>query len=194
MSCLDKRFEIRYGAVGGQGIITAGALLVDIVVQKENGFALESPTYTATVRGGPTKVDVILSNKPIMFPQATAIDFFVCTYQVPFDLYKSRLRDDAIVVVDSHLVKDLGDTRNWKIHSIPIINETKKQLGNVILTSVVTDGLALQERFLIPHSMTYAVHILMWRSNAMSKSWPKRFEVSIGWSRMVIISVKWAML
>ncbi len=138
MSCLNNRFEIRYGAVGGQGIITAGALLVDIVVQKEHGFALESPTYTATVRGGPTKVDVILSDKPIMFPQATAIDFFVCTYQVPFDLYKSRLRDDATVVVDSNLVKDLGDTRNWKVHSIPIINETKKQLGNVVLTSVVT--------------------------------------------------------
>lgn len=138
MSNLEKRFEIRYGAVGGQGIITAGALLVDIVVHKENGFALESPTYTATVRGGPTKVDVILSNKPILFPQATAIDFFVCTYQVPFDLYKSRLRDDAIVVVDSHLVTDLGDTRSWKLYSIPIINETKKQLGNVILTSVVT--------------------------------------------------------
>ena len=150
-SCLDKRFEIRYGSVGGQGIITAGALLVDIVVQKENGFALESPTYTATVRGGPTKVDVILSNKPIMFPQATAIDFFVCTYQVPFDLYKSRLRDDAIVVVDSHLVKDLGDTRNWQIHSIPIINETKKQLGNVILTSVVTLSMTQKLTKVIQH-------------------------------------------
>ena len=57
---MSNRFEIRYAAVGGQGIITAGALLVDIAVQMENKYALESPTYTATVRGGPTKVDVIL--------------------------------------------------------------------------------------------------------------------------------------
>lgn len=133
-----NRYEIRYGAVGGQGIITAGALLVDIAVKLEDKFALESPTYTATVRGGPTKVDVIISDEKILFPQASAIDFFVCTYQKPFDLYKDRLKDDAIVVVDTNLVKDLGDTKNWTVHQVPIINETKKNLGNIVLTSVVT--------------------------------------------------------
>jgi len=133
-----KTYEIRYGAVGGQGIITAGALLVDIAVEKENRHALESPTYTAAVRGGPTKVDVIISDEPIVFPHATAIDFFLCTDQRPYNLYKERLKDDAIVVVDSHLVLELGDTRNWKIYQIPLINETKKQVGNVVLTSVVS--------------------------------------------------------
>lgn len=135
---MSKTYEIRYGAVGGQGIITAGALLVDIAVEKEGKFALESPTYTATVRGGPTKVDVLISDKRIIFPQACAIDFFLCTFQKTFDIYKNRLKDDAIVVIDSNLVKDTGDTRNWKIYSIPIINETKKRLGNIVLTSVVT--------------------------------------------------------
>ncbi len=133
-----NRYEIRYGAVGGQGIVTAGALLVDIAVEMENKYALESPTYTATVRGGPTKVDVIISDQKILFPQASAIDFFVCTYQVPYNLYKERLKDDAIVVLDSHLVKEPGDTQNWKLYQVPIINETKKQLGNIVLTSVVT--------------------------------------------------------
>ncbi|MGE5341419.1 MAG: 2-oxoacid:acceptor oxidoreductase family protein [Candidatus Omnitrophota bacterium] len=133
-----SRYEIRYAAVGGQGIITAGALLVDIAVEMEKKYALESPTYTATVRGGPTKVDVIIDTEKIIFPQASAIDCFICTYQKPFDLYKGRLKDDAIVVVDTHLVKELGDTKNWKLYKTPIINETKKQLGNIVLTSVVT--------------------------------------------------------
>lgn len=135
---MSKTYEIRYGAVGGQGIITAGALLVDIAVEKEGKFALESPTYTATVRGGPTKVDVLISDERIIFPQACAIDFFFCTFQKTFDLYKSRLKDDAIVVTDSNLVKNMGDTKDWKIYNIPIINETKKRLGNIVLTSVVT--------------------------------------------------------
>lgn len=146
-----NRYEIRYGAVGGQGIITAGALLVDIAVEKENKYALESPTYTATVRGGATKVDVIISDEKILFPQASAIDFFVCTYQKPYDLYKSRLKDDAIVILDSNLVKDLGDTKNWQVHQVPIINETKKQLGNIVLTSVVT--LAMTQK--LTHIVNY---------------------------------------
>jgi len=135
---MSNRYEIRYAAVGGQGIITAGALLVDIAVHKEGKYALESPTYTATVRGGPTKVDVIISDSKVIFPQASAIDFFVCTFQKPYELYRSRLKDDAIVVVDTHLVKELGDTRNWKLYKVPIINETKKNVGNIVLTSVVT--------------------------------------------------------
>lgn len=139
MNQINKdRYEIRYAAVGGQGIITAGALLVDIAVKMEDKFALESPTYTASVRGGPTKVDIIISDKKVLFPQTYRVDFFVCTDQRPFDLYKGRLKEDSIVVVDSHLVKNLGDTQNWDLYQIPILNETKKQLGNVILTSVVT--------------------------------------------------------
>ena len=139
-----KRFEIRYGAVGGQGIITAGALLVDIAVKVEDKFALESPTYTATVRGGPTKVDVVISDEPVVFPHATAIDLFVCTDQKPYDLYRNRIKDDAIVVIDNNLVKEIGDTRNWKLYKIPLINETKKKVGNIVLTSVVT--LALTQK------------------------------------------------
>ena len=138
MKELKHTYEIRYGAVGGQGIITAGALLVDIAVQLENKHAIESPTYTASVRGGPTKVDVIISDRKVLFPQACNIDFFVCTSQKPYDLYKSRLKKDSIVVLDSHLVKDLGDTQNWKLYQVPIINETKSKIGNIILTSVVT--------------------------------------------------------
>ncbi len=132
------RYEIRLGAVGGQGIITAGALLVDIAVEKEGKYALESPTYTATVRGGPTKVDVIISDERVVFPQASEIDFFLSTFQKPYDIYKERVKNDAIVVVDSNLVKDIGKTNNWNLYKIPIINETKKQLGNIVFTSVVT--------------------------------------------------------
>lgn len=132
-----KRYEIRYAGVGGHGIITAGALLAEIVFKKENKYALEIPTYTGHVRGGPTKVDIIISDEEILFPQASAIDLFVCTHQIPYDLYNKKVKDDAIVIIDSLLVKDLGDTKNRKIYQVPIINETKKQLGNMVLTSVV---------------------------------------------------------
>jgi 2-oxoglutarate ferredoxin oxidoreductase subunit gamma len=170
------RYEIRYGAVGGQGIITAGALLVNIAVSRENKYALESPTYTASVRGGPTKVDVIISDKRIIFPQARAIDFFICTQQRPFDLYKDRLKEDATVIIDSHLVKDIGDTRNWKLYQAPIIYETKKQLGNIVLTSVVTLSLTQKLSKIIDYN-NMVDYIKKWAPKEFVKLNMKAIEV-----------------
>ena len=132
------KYEVRYGALGGQGIITAGNLLSEIAVKYENKHAVASPTYTATVRGGPTKVDVIISDEPVLFSHATSINFFICTEQRPYDSYVSRVADDAIVVVDSNLIKNLGNTAHWTIYQVPIIHETEKQIGNIALTSVLS--------------------------------------------------------
>jgi len=133
-----SRYEVRYAAIGGQGIITAATLLVAIAVEKENKHAVESPTITAAVRGGATKADVIISEDRVIYPQAMAIDFFVCTHRKPYAMYKDRIKDDAIAVIDSNLIFDKGDTMNWKVHEIPIIHETKEKLGRLVLTSVVT--------------------------------------------------------
>ncbi len=133
-----SRYEIRYAAVGGQGIVTAGSLLMAIAVEKENRHAVGSPTTTSAVRGGATKVDVIISPDKILFPQAKAIDFFLCTYQKSYDQYRDRIKPDAVVVLDTNLITKVGDTGSWKLHKIPIIQETKSRLGNVMLTSVVT--------------------------------------------------------
>ena len=132
-----SRFEIRYAAIGGPGIVTAGSLLMGIAVEKEGKHAVGSPTTTAAVRGGATKMDVIISENKILYPQAEAIDFFLCTHQKPYDQYRERLKEDAVIVVDTHLVSKVGETGNWDLREIPIIHETKRQLGNVMLTSVV---------------------------------------------------------
>ncbi len=155
------KYQIRYGAIGGQGIITAGSLLADIAVEMENKYAVCSPTYSAVVRGGPTKVDVMISDSPIIFPHATSIDFCICTDQRPFDLYYNRLKDDAILVVDSHLVPNLGDTRQWRIYSIPLINETKKQAGNIVLTSIVSLAITQKLTGLITYENMVS-HVKKW--------------------------------
>jgi 2-oxoglutarate ferredoxin oxidoreductase subunit gamma len=173
-----KKYEIRYGAVGGQGIITAGALLVDIAVEMENKFAIESPTYTAAVRGGPTKVDVIISDEKIDFPHATAIDFFLCTDQRPYDIYKESLKDDAIVVVDSHLVRELGDTKHWKVYQVPIINETKVGAGNVVLTSVVSLAITQKMTNIITYDHMLA-HIKRWAPKGTVDMNVKAIEVGM---------------
>jgi len=133
-----SRYEIRYAAIGGQGIVTAGTLLMAIAVEKEGRHAVGSPETTAAVRGGATKVDVIISPEKIIYPRAKAIDFFLCTHQKPYDQYREDIKGEATVVLDTNLIPKPGEMGNWRVYEIPIIHETKQQLGNVVLTSVVT--------------------------------------------------------
>ncbi|MGQ9618136.1 MAG: 2-oxoacid:acceptor oxidoreductase family protein [Candidatus Aminicenantia bacterium] len=131
-----EHYEIRYSAIGGQGIITAGAILAEAIVHYENKYATQSPTYTSQVRGGPTKVDVIIDKDEIIYPYATAIDFYLSTGDSPFHLYLRDVKEDAIIVVDSNLVKEF-ETKKWRVHRIPIIEATKRKIGNIVVTSVV---------------------------------------------------------
>lgn len=132
------KYQLRLAAIGGQGILTAGTLLTHIAVDKEAKHAAESPTYTSAVRGEPTKVDIVISDNPILFPSVTEVDFFLCTEQSTFNAFKDKIKDNAIVVVDSELVSDLGDAKQWKLYSIPLISQTKIQLGSLVFISVVS--------------------------------------------------------
>jgi len=146
----DKRYEFRFSGVGGQGVILAGAILAEAAVYFDKKYAIQSPTYTAQVRGGPTKVDVIISETPIVFPQTEAIDFFMALAQRAYDRYYGRgdpnnrffrdLKEDAIVLVDSNLVMNLYKPKH-KIIRLPIIELALKEMGRTIYANVISLGL-----------------------------------------------------
>ncbi len=152
MSQESKHYELRFSAVGGQGLITTGVLLAEAMVEYEGLYAIHSPRYTAQVRGGPTKVDVIIDNKPIYFPKTTSVDFYLSTSQQSFKAYFQDIKDDAIVVLDSNLVDEFNDPK-YKVYRLPLIEIAAKKIGNVVtistlslaVTSKLTGLLSLKE-------------------------------------------------
>ena len=56
--------ELRFVGVGGQGVILAGEILSAAKIEA-GGYGVKASTYTSQVRGGPTKVDIILSDEEI---------------------------------------------------------------------------------------------------------------------------------
>lgn len=134
----NSHFEARFAAVGGQGILLAGDILAEAVISFEGRYALDSPTYTAQVRGGPTKVDVIIDSKKILFPRTTAIDFMLCLAQRSWNQFAQDLKDNCIVLIDPFLVHDVDE--KYRVYRLPIIEMTKKELGKMVYTSAVSLG------------------------------------------------------
>ncbi|GBE30627.1 2-oxoglutarate-acceptor oxidoreductase subunit OorC [bacterium BMS3Bbin04] len=133
-------FEARFSAVGGQGIILAGTIIADAAFL-EGLNAAGSPSYTAQVRGGPTKVDVIVDDGDILFPRTSAIDFFLSLATNSYNLYGKDIKPGSPIVVDPNLV-DVPPEHDelYKIYRIPIIELTAKHLGRMVYTSAVALG------------------------------------------------------
>lgn len=133
------RRQLRFTGVGGQGVLLAGEILAAAKI-KEGGFGVKAATYTSQVRGGPTKVDILLDENEILFPYANEgeIEFMLSTAQVSFDQFKSGVAEGGIIVVEPNLVKPNDeDRKKWKIYEIPIITIAKEEVGNVVTQSVV---------------------------------------------------------
>ncbi|MBZ0265467.1 2-oxoacid:acceptor oxidoreductase family protein [bacterium] len=133
-------FEARFSAVGGQGIILAGTILADSAIL-EGKYAAGSPTYTAQVRGGPTKVDVIVDSEQILFPRTQEINFFLSLATNSYKMFCKGLADNAVVLVDPHLVDvPEGDKEKYQIFEVPVIELTAEHLGRLVYTSAVCLG------------------------------------------------------
>ena len=53
---------------GGQGVITAGILLAETASLQSGLNAIQAQSYGPEARGGATRCDVMISEKPILFP------------------------------------------------------------------------------------------------------------------------------
>lgn len=138
--------QLRFVGVGGQGVILAAEILSAAKIAA-GGYGIKASTYTSQVRGGPTKVDILLSDSEILYPYANEgeIEFMLATAQISYDAFKSGVRDGGVIVVEPNLVKVSDeDKKRWKIYEIPIISIATDEVGNSITQSVVALGVAVK--------------------------------------------------
>ena len=104
--------ELRFTGVGGQGVLLAGEILAESRI-RAGGYGIQASTYTSQVRGGPTKVDILLDSKEILYPYANEghIDFMLSTAQVSYDQFKNGVKEGGVIVVEPNLVIPSDDDR-----------------------------------------------------------------------------------
>lgn len=155
------RRQLRFVGVGGQGVILAGEILAEAQI-KNGGYGVKAATYTSQVRGGPTKVDILLDDNEILYPYANEgeIEFMLATAQNSYDIFKSGLKEGAVVVVEPNLVKPSDeDRKKFQIREVPIITIAKEEVGNVVTQSVVALSLTVALTKCIDRDLVYQTMI-----------------------------------
>jgi len=121
--------RILFSGSGGQGVITAAILLAEAAVRYESLNAVQTQSYGAEARGGATRSDVIIWDKPIYFPRVTQANVLVCLTQTAFNKYQETIRPGGLLITDSSLVQNSGnvDARRIELPLYEAVMDTIKK-------------------------------------------------------------------
>jgi len=100
---MDKR--IVFTGSGGQGVITAAIILAEAAAIYENLNAVQTQTYGPEARGGATRADIIISEKPIRHPKVINPHILVCLTQEAYNKYARILRPGGLLLTDEKYVE-----------------------------------------------------------------------------------------
>lgn len=133
--------EIRFGGLGGQGLITLGAVLAEAGANCELNVAA-SQSYGSQARGGATRADVILSAEYIDFPHVHNPDLLVVLAQEAFELFASGVKQGGVILADSFFVKGSAPD-GVQMHSLDSTSLALDKVGNKVSTNFVMLGAML---------------------------------------------------
>ena len=133
----DDRVEIRIGGTGGQGLILCAKMLADALAAKGKRVA-QSQTYEPTSRGGYCNSDLVISDREVDFPLATALDCLVLLDRMAVKPSWGALKPGALVIADTRLCPELPAGKHHA-HALPL-SRTAIELGSERVTNIVALG------------------------------------------------------
>ncbi|MGF1641630.1 MAG: 2-oxoacid:acceptor oxidoreductase family protein [Rhodospirillales bacterium] len=129
--------EIRLSGAGGQGLLLSAHILSHAVVLEGRQVA-QSQSYEPTSRGGVSRADLIVSDAPVDYPLATALDCLLVLDQIAAGISDGLIKSGATVLVDAARVPDppAGD---FALHRLPF-TDTARAIGNERIANIIALG------------------------------------------------------
>lgn len=152
---MKDKWEIIFSGVGGQGLVLSGSFLGEIAAVNHNKYAVLTTTYGTEARGTFTKSDVIVSSKPIYFPEVLQPDLVLSLAQVAYDRYADKLDENAILLYDSDLVTDVKESKA-KQYGFPF-TRLAREMGRESMANMIALGTIIKMTGVVDHEAFYSL-------------------------------------
>lgn len=133
--------EVRFGGSGGQGVILMGVVLA-MAVARDHRYVVQTQSYGPEARGGYSRSDVIISDRPIDYPELERADLLITLSQDAVNEYARLLRPDGILIYDSENVTELppfkGSSFGVPFTRLAVEETGRQQTTNILTLGVVT--------------------------------------------------------
>ena len=134
---MNKSFII--SGSGGQGIISMGAILANIIML-EDLFVTLCSSYGAEMRGGAVNCEINMSDSEILSVQNDKVDCVVALNQTSFDKFITKVKENGTIIVNSSLAK-INKTREDIKYIFAPISELAHNLGNIKVANSIALGI-----------------------------------------------------
>jgi 2-oxoglutarate ferredoxin oxidoreductase subunit gamma len=129
--------EIRFGGVGGQGIVLAGRLLGKAASLFDDKDAVVTQSYGPEARGGASRADVVISDDSVDYPFVTKADVLAVFFQEAYVMFRPTLKEGGLLLADDTLVQPFEEEQH--LHSVPA-TRIAEDLGTRMAANVVMLG------------------------------------------------------
>lgn len=129
--------DVRFGGVGGQGIVLAGRLLGKAASLFDGKDAVCTQSYGPEARGGASRADVVISDHRVDYPFVIEADVLAVFFQEAYVKFRPELKRSGLLLADERLVKPAADEEC--LHLVPATS-IAEELGNKMAANVVMLG------------------------------------------------------
>lgn len=132
---------------GGQGILTAGKILIDVAAREGKNVSWTS-SYGAEMRGGAASCSIVISDEEIGSPYPTKLDVLLAMNEPSYDKFIGDMRDGGYVIVNKSLMSEREYPKNVHVFEVDATN-IANSLENGRAANLVMLGAMMQATGLI---------------------------------------------
>ena len=127
---------------GGQGIVLAGTILGQAAFS-DGKWVSSTNSYGSAARGGACRAEVVISERPIIFPFVIAADTLIAMYQTAYDKYIGRVKPgEGVVIYDERFIP--GEMKGLRHVGVPATDTAVEELGTGIVANVIMLSAAVE--------------------------------------------------
>lgn len=109
--------DIMFAGIGGQGVLTAGKILIKIAAAHGKNVCWTSE-YSAEMRGGSALCRVVVSDEDIGTPYPQVLDILCCMTEGTYDQYIGSVKDGGTVIVNKSLFGEREYPENVNVYGV----------------------------------------------------------------------------
>ena len=133
--------DIMFAGIGGQGVLTAGKILIEIAAENGKNVSWTSE-YSAEMRGGIALCRVVVSDEEIGSPYPDYLDVLCCMNEDAYDKYVPDMRDGGKVVINRSVFGQKQFPENVEVYGVDAVGiasemENPRGLSLIVLGAMI---------------------------------------------------------